>query len=907
MRNTFWKGVQTSCLFVLGISGLGEAVAGTAPAKLAAEDVYALTQKVAAWQLRTFNEHHKYRGIPAKWIDREKAYLPYNDLEWHMGTLYAGLYEWYRVSGDEKIKDFLLEIGNRNNWSLQKEGAMNPYYADGHAVGQFYLSLYQEDGRPEMIAPTQERFDWIMANPKTGSLDWSGWGKDKYRTDCHYRWGWCDALFMAPPVWARLAKVTDESAYLDFMHQEYLATYDLLWDREALLFWRDSSYFDQREKNGEKVFWSRGNGWVFGGLALMIPDLPEDWAQRDFYVDLFKQMAARIKMVQREDGSWSMGMLGALSDYPEVESSGTAFFTFGLAWGINAGLLDRDAYESAVLKGWAALADCVNEEGMVGFVQPVGAAPGQSFADKTELYGIGAFLAAGAEVFKMLMPEPVAYGRFVPERSDDFAFENDKVAFRVYGPALKESGENNGVDAWLKRVDYPVIDKWYRQSLEEDKSYHKDWGEGYDPYHVGSSLGSGSHAIWQDGALLQPNVYRDYKIIENGPDRVVFVLSYVYEEIGIEERKQITLELGSQLFRVDSTFTKEGKPVKLDLVVGVTTHEGKAEAVADNKHKSIATWETIHDSELGTGVVLAPDYPAEYLALNAGGKDGSHAVFITSTGENGKITYYAGYGWSRAGEITTFDQWQAYLRDYPVGAPRGLLLFEEGFESGVYSLKKSGNAPEVVEAKDARAGNYVLKSQITSARENKYRTETTLSKRGMILDVGKEYWLGMSIKLGEDYVDGRDFDDQGMLMQFHYFDWNHPNVPDAQPLLLRYIGDNTIAIDNEVFGIEGTEPRHMGTVPASIGEWVDWVFHYKIDDTDGIIRIWRNGDLVVDWTGDNHQVEKHDGAYLKFGLYASQFKNKAPMPSGASRTVYHDEIRLAGPDGSYELVTPGKK
>jgi rhamnogalacturonyl hydrolase YesR len=808
-----------------------------------------------------------------------------------------------RLWQTRRLRTFLLEIGNRNDWSLQKEGLDESLLRGWARGGPVLPVLYQEDERPEMIAPTQERFDWIMANPKTGSLEWSGWGKDKYRTDCHYRWGWCDALFMAPPVWARLAKVTGERKYLDFMHQEYLATYDLLWDREALLFWRDSSYFEQREKNGEKVFWSRGNGWVLAGLALMIPDLPVHWEQRDFYVDLFKQMAERIKASQREDGSWSMGMLGAVSDYPEVESSGTAFFAYGLAWGINNGLLERDCYEPVVIKAWQALAGCVNEDGMLGYVQPVGAAPGQSFADKTEVYGIGAFLAAGAEVFKMLTPEPVAYGRFVPERSDDFAFENDKVAFRVYGPALKESGENNGVDAWLKRVDYPVIDKWYRQALEEDKSYHKDWGEGYDPYHVGSSLGAGSHAIWQDGALLQPNVYRDYKIIENGPDRVVFVLSYVYEEIGIEERKQITLELGSQLFRVDSTFTKEGEPVKLDLVVGVTTHEGKAEAVADNKLKSIATWETIHDSELGTGVVLEPKYPARFRLLNTGGADGSHAVFITSTGEDGKISYHAGYGWKKAGEITTFDQWQSYLRDNPVSAAGNDLIYEEDFESGEFSLTLSGNSPKVIKVADARDGQYVMKSKITPSSENSYRTEAS-SRNKLVFEVGEEYWVGISIKLDEDFLAG-SFHDQGIVLQWHYFDWLHPEVRDAQPLLLRYIGKDTIIVENEVL------QETMARVPADIGEWVDYIFHYKIDDQNGIIQVWRNGERIVDWKGDNHQIEKHDGAYLKFGLYSAQYNPKKdfyqPMSEGNSRTVYHDELRIAGADGSYELVAPGKK
>jgi hypothetical protein len=175
---------------------------------------------------------------------------------------------------------------------------------------------------------------------------------------------------------------------------------------------------------------------------------------------------------------------------------------------------------------------------------------------------------------------PVAYARVVPERADDFAFENDKVAFRVYGPALAESAESNGFDAWLKRVDYPIIDKWYRQHLEEDKSYHKDWGEGYDPYKVGSSLGAGGIALWVDGQLVQPNVYQSYHILENGPERVVFELTYAYEQVGIQELKTITLDTGSQLFASNSQFTKDGEPIAVKVALGVTTHAGKAEVSA---------------------------------------------------------------------------------------------------------------------------------------------------------------------------------------------------------------------------------------------------------------------------------------------------------------------------------------
>jgi rhamnogalacturonyl hydrolase YesR len=374
--------------WLLCVSAGGLALSGTAGEKPSPDAVKAVTKKAADWQIATFHEHGIYRAVGNKWQDNKN----YHDLTWHMGALYAGMNEWRKVADNpDKYADWLRMIGERNGWKPHHR----PYHADDHAVGQFYLALYEEVGDPGMLAPFRKHFDWILENPKTGSLEW------KEGTDRHNRWGWCDALFMAPPVWTRLAKITGERKYLDFMDGEYHATYDLLWDTEDHLFWRDSSYFAKREKNGRKVYWARGNGWVFGGLALMIPDLPEDWEGRAFYIELYQQMAESLKNCQRADGTWSMGLLGGVEGYPVKETSGTSFYTFGLAWGINNGLLDRATYEPVVFRAWNALIACVTDEGMLGYVQPVGAAPGESFADKTEVYGIGAFLAAGSEVYKL--------------------------------------------------------------------------------------------------------------------------------------------------------------------------------------------------------------------------------------------------------------------------------------------------------------------------------------------------------------------------------------------------------------------------------------------------------------------------------------------------------------------------
>jgi rhamnogalacturonyl hydrolase YesR len=370
--------------------------------------VKALTKKVADWQIEHFEEQGKYRALPRKppeWMNREQ----YHDLEWHNGALYAGMNQWREIADDPKYTQWLVMIGERNGWKLHRR----PYHADDHTVGQFYLALYEDFNTPEMLNPVREQFDWILANPKTGTLEW-----EAENTHAHDRWGWSDALFMAPPVWARLAKVTGDEKYLEFMDQEYHATYDLLWSEKDHLFWRDSSYFTQNEKNGEDIFWARGNGWVFGGLALMIPDLPKNWEGRSFYLDIYKKMAQRLKGIQRADGTWSMGLLGGTEGYPIKETSGTSFFAFGLAWGINQGILDRETYAPVVLRAWQALSDAVTDEGLLGHVQPVGAAPGDSFPDYTEVYGVGAFLAAGSEIYKMLEPDSA---------SEDTAFENIHV------------------------------------------------------------------------------------------------------------------------------------------------------------------------------------------------------------------------------------------------------------------------------------------------------------------------------------------------------------------------------------------------------------------------------------------------------------------------------------------------
>ena len=264
-------------------------------------------------------------------------------------------------------------------------------------------------------------------------------------------------------------------------------------------------------------------------------------------------------------------------------------------------------------------------------------------------------------------PTPSTFARFVPERKDDFAWENDLVAFRAYGPALRDSGENAGVDCWLKKVPYPIIDKWYKQHLEDDISYHTDHGEGLDNYHVGASAGCGGTAIWLNEQRMPLEAYVSYEILSSTPAKTVFQLNYEHT-IGADtytESKLITIELGQRLYKVVSTFTKNGQvAANIPTAIGVTTHEGKAIPSWDAEQGWLIAWEKLGEYSLGTGVKVNPGQVRDVKIIqDASIKDFSHALLIVNTDENGQLQYASGYGWEGAGEIVSVDDWQAYIEN----------------------------------------------------------------------------------------------------------------------------------------------------------------------------------------------------------------------------------------------------
>jgi len=338
-------------------------------------EVKTVMEKVADWQI----EHYR---------DTYSRKKPHHPLDWTNGALYVGMVKWAAMTDDNKYYEWLREIGEEQEWKLHRR----LYHADDHTVGQLYVELYRKYGDEHMILPTKEQFNFIMLHPAQTSLKW----KTPYHQD---RWNWCDALFMSPPVWAKLYNITGEEKYLDFMLAEYKASTDFLFDKEESLYYRDESYMGKLDK-GTKIFWSRGNGWVFAGLANIMNELDPQTSEYRYFLKIYKKMAKKLLEIQTPEGHWSMSLLGQ-EFYPTPETSGSSFFVFGLAWGINKGILDQTSYAPAVKKGWNAMVSFVTEEGMLGYVQPIGAAPGKAWADKTEVYGSGAFLSAGSEVYKL--------------------------------------------------------------------------------------------------------------------------------------------------------------------------------------------------------------------------------------------------------------------------------------------------------------------------------------------------------------------------------------------------------------------------------------------------------------------------------------------------------------------------
>ncbi|ADY54264.1 glycosyl hydrolase family 88 [Pseudopedobacter saltans DSM 12145] len=311
---------------------------------------------------------------------------------WTRGVYYEGLMALYKIDKNQVYYDYAVEWGDKHKWGLRN--GIETRNADDHDCGQTYLDLYEIDPKPERIKDIKASIDLIIASGKYDD------------------WTWIDAIQMAMPIFAKLGVMTKDAKYHEYMYKMYnhskRAEGGGLYNQKDKLWWRDKDFVPPyKEPNGEDCYWSRGNGWVVAALARVLDIIPQNEKHRAEYLQDFKELMEGVAAVQRPDGFWNVSLHDP-NHFGGKETTGTSLFVYGMAWGINKGILDAKTYRPMIDKAWNAMVkEAVHPSGFLGYVQGTGKEPkdGQpvtfSSMPDFEDYGLGCFLLAGSEVYKL--------------------------------------------------------------------------------------------------------------------------------------------------------------------------------------------------------------------------------------------------------------------------------------------------------------------------------------------------------------------------------------------------------------------------------------------------------------------------------------------------------------------------
>lgn len=391
----------------------------------------ALTSSVAAFSATT-KQSKEVRAI----IDKVNTYWQSNNAPevrafWDNAAYHTGNMEAYFLTGNDAYREYSEKWAEHNQWKGAKSndranwkysyGESDDYvlFGDWQICFQTYADLYNILPDDKRIRRAREVMEYEMSTPK------------------HDYWWWADGLYMVMPVMTKLHKITGNKQYLDKLYEYITYSDSIMFDPEENLYYRDGKYVYPKHKsaNGKKDFWARGDGWVLAGLAKVLKDLPAEYEHRKFFEDRYRNMADAVVNSQRPEGYWSRSMLDE-EHAPGYETSGTAFFTYGLLWGINNGYLNDPKYLDAAQKGWNYLKNvALQKDGRVGYVQPIGekAIPGQVVDSKsTANFGVGAFLLAACE-----------YVRFLEKESNEDRAYWVELLYKMAAPVLSNMAEGN--------------------------------------------------------------------------------------------------------------------------------------------------------------------------------------------------------------------------------------------------------------------------------------------------------------------------------------------------------------------------------------------------------------------------------------------------------------------------------
>lgn len=312
---------------------------------------------------------------------------------WTRGVYYEGLMALYSIYPKENYYQYTYDWASYHNWNMRN--GCTTRNADDHCCGQTYIDMYRISPQsPDMIKNIKASMDMLVNTPQVDD------------------WTWIDAIQMAMPVLAKLGKLTGEQKYYDKMWEMYACTRNTLngglYNQKEGLWWRDADFMPPYEEpNGRNCYWSRGNGWVYAALVRVLDEIPNNEKHYRAYLKDFLAMSKALKAIQREDGFWNVSLHDP-GHYGGKETTGTSLFVYGMAWGINNNILSTEEYLPIVIKAWNAMVtEAVHPNGFLGYVQGTGKEPkdGQPVTYDSvpdfEDYGVGCFLLAGTEVYKL--------------------------------------------------------------------------------------------------------------------------------------------------------------------------------------------------------------------------------------------------------------------------------------------------------------------------------------------------------------------------------------------------------------------------------------------------------------------------------------------------------------------------
>lgn len=338
--------------------------------------------------LKLMKKVYRYQAAnQVRWVKRRTGKIRFiKDTDWERGVFWSSVAAAWETTRDQEYLDGVMNYALHTGFRTGPQ----PRFADDLVCSQAYLSIYPEIAISEALDSTTDFVKNMVDNPKPGREDW---------------W-WCDSLFMAPPAFVHLAKVLKQPEIAEYANQAWWDSVEHLFDPETNLVFRDYRYIpndaktELREDNGEKVFWARGVGWVLAAIPRVLAHLPQNHIDRQRYLDLFTKIACSVTKYQHEDGFWRCSLLNPQA-FPNPESSATALFCYGLAWGLNNQILEQEVYLPVVQKAWKALESAVHPNGMLGWVQLPAFNPRDVKFEHNIDYGTGAFLLAGTEILKL--------------------------------------------------------------------------------------------------------------------------------------------------------------------------------------------------------------------------------------------------------------------------------------------------------------------------------------------------------------------------------------------------------------------------------------------------------------------------------------------------------------------------